>query len=190
MSEKPDIRAYINPFTPGETDSGQRSGISSDAELYVETKRGNVIDALIRSVRQGTIVEVKELHCLAPADFRAQKRRRILTERIEAIKGKGGIIREWATGHASKGRMARMMMTAYEQIATSGRARKRPALGAPVKWDLTAHEREVIDRIWSSRRYKNDDERTTAIRKNIGKKISTGWLRLHFGSPHKPADKT
>ena len=149
-----------------------------------------MIDALIRSVRQGTIVEVKELHCLAPADFRAQKRRRILTERIEAIKGKGGIIREWATGHASKGRMARMVMTAYEQIATSGRARKRPGQGRPPKWELTNHERETITRIWESRRYKNDDERTVAIRKNTGKKFSTSWLRLTFGSPHKRPDKT
>jgi len=189
MSEKLDIRAYVNPFTPGETESGQHFGMSPDAEIYIETRRGNVIDALIRSVRPGSVIEVKELHCLAPADFRAQKRRRLLTERVDTIKAQGGIIREWATGHVSKGRMASMVMVAYEQIATSGRARKRPALGAPVKWDLTAHEREVIDRIWSSRRYKNDDERTVAIRKRTGKKFSTSWLRLRFGSPHKRPDK-
>ena len=189
MDTKPDIRGYVNPAVPGETEAGQREGISAGAEIYVENWRGTIIDKLIKSVRRGSIVEVKELYCLAPAEGRADKRRRVLTERVEAIKAAGGIIREWSTGHVSKGRMARMAMFAYEQIATSGRARSRPKAGRPPKWELTNHDREIITGIWSSRRYKNADERTVAIRKRVGKKLSPSWLRLTFGSPHKRTNK-
>ncbi len=110
MSGKPDIRGYINPFLPGTTETGQREGMSS-TELYIEDRRGKIIDAMIRSVRKGTLVEVMELYCLAPAVGRADKRRRILTERIEQIKERGGTIRETRTGFVSKGRMARMTLT-------------------------------------------------------------------------------
>ena len=188
MVENQDIRGYINPETPGETEAGQRSGMSPDAEIYLEDRRGRAIEALIKSVRNGSIVEVKELHCLAPAEFRADKRRRMLTERIEAIKEAGGIIREWSTGHVSKGRMARMMMHAYEQIASSGRARRRHSTGRPIKYELTDHERRIMEGIWASRRYKNDDQRLVAIEKNTGRKFSRAWLRLKFGSPHKIVD--
>ena len=188
MSEKQDIRGYINPETPGETEAGQREGMTPGAEIYVEDRRGHIVEKLVKSVRRGSIVEVKELHCLAPADGRSDKRRRMLTERIEAIKAAGGVIREWATGHVSKGRMARMVMHAYEQIATSGRARSRPKTGRPPKWELSAHEHRVIEGIWASRHYTNDDQRLIAIEKNTGKKFSRGWLRLKFGSPHKLVD--
>ncbi len=178
-----DIRCYVNPKVPGTTETGQRENMTG--EIYVEDRRGKIIDSLIRSVRKGTIIEVMELYCLAPAQGYANKRRRILAERIEAIKKRGGVIRETRTGYVSKGRMARMALMAYEQIATSGRARSRSATGRPPKWILTNHDRETIDRIWSSRRYKNDDERTVAVHANTGKKMSRQWLRLHFGSPHK-----
>lgn len=183
MSGKLDIRGYVNPEVPRTTESGQRENMTGD--VYVENKSGTVIDRLIRSVRKGTVVEVMELYCLAPVIGYANKRRRILTERIEAIKKRGGIIRETRTGYISKGNMARMALGAYEQIATSGRVPKRGKTGAPVKWELTPHEREVIEGIWHSRRYKNDDERTVAIRKRTGKKFSRSWLRLHFKSPHR-----
>ena len=49
--------------------------------------------------------------------------------------------------------------------------------------------REVAEGIWRSRRYRNDDQRVTAVEKNIGKKIKRGWLRTHFGSPHEVGDK-
>ena len=120
MSGKLDIRGYVNPGVPGTTDSGQRENMIG--EVYTENKRGTAIDRLIRSVRKGTIIEVMSLYCLAPVQGYANKRRRILTERIEAIKERGGIIRETRTGYVSKGNMARMAMGAYEQIATSGRA--------------------------------------------------------------------
>ena len=189
MSGKLDIRAYVNPETPGETERGQTEGKTPGAEVYVENRRGTAIDALLKSVRKGTVVEVKELHCLAPTVFRADKRRRLLAERVEAIKRAGGTIREWATGYVSKGRLPTMMLQAYEQIATSGKGRRRDKTGRPPKWELTNHDRDIIVGIWSSRRYKNADERTVAIRKRTGKKFSTSWLRLTFGSPHKQTNK-
>lgn len=189
MSDKPDIRGYINPSVPGETEAGQLVGMSPGAEIYTENRHGTAIDRLIKSVRRGSIVEVKELHCLAPADFRADKRRRVLADRIEAIKDAGGVIREWSTGHVSKGRLPRMMMTAYEQIATSGRARKREATGRPPR-EWSSHELEVMETVWQSRRYHNDNERSVAIREQLGKVPSKGWLRLRFGSPHKLKGET
>ena len=187
MSGKLDIRGYVNPEVPRTTESGQRENMTGD--VYVENKSGTVIDRLIRSVRKGTVVEVMELYCLAPVIGYANKRRRILTERIEAIKERGGIIRETRTGYVSKGNMARMAMGAYEQIATSGRARKRDKTGRPPK-EWMPHELEIMETVWFSRRYKNDDERLTAIGKHIGKKPSRSWLRLRFGSPHKRSDET
>ena len=190
MSGKPDIRGYVNPNTPGETEAGQRDGMTVGAEIYVENREGIVADRMIRSIRAGAIVEVKELHCLAPAEGRPRKRRRLLAERIEAIKKLGGTIREWSTGYVSKGRLPTMMNHAHEQIASSGRARKNISRGRPPKWELTPHEITIIEGIWGSRRYKNDNERLIAIEKNTGKRISRQWLRLRLGSPHKPVDPT
>jgi hypothetical protein len=179
MNTKPDIRGYVNPRALGLTESGQREGMNG--EVYVEDRRGHVVDALIKSVRNGSVIAVRELYYLAPGDFRPQKRRRLLTERVEAIKAAGGSILELATGYSSKeGHLPRMLLTAYEQIATSGRARKRDRTGRPAR-EWTAHELEVMEAIWNSRRYSNDEKRVTAIRANIGKTPSRSWLRLKFG---------
>ncbi len=182
-----DIRGYVNPLAPGTTEAGQREGMSG--EVYVENRHGTAIDALIQSIRKGSVVAVKELYCLAPGQFRPQKRRRLLAERCQAILERGGSILELATGYSSKkGHLPRMLLTAYEQIATSGRARKRDRTGRPIKHALDKHEREVVEGIWMSRRYQNDDERVTAIEKRIGKRLKRGWLRTHFGSPHGRQD--
>jgi hypothetical protein len=182
-----DIRGYINPFPPGAlTEAGQRGLMPREAELYVEDRKGRQIDALIASVRKGTTVHVAELYLLAPAVFRPQKRRRILGERIEAIERRGGLIYEARTGDNSRPRhLPRMMLRAYEQIATSGRARKHNRTGRPPTWVLTTAERNFVELEWRSRRHRNDEERTLAIQQRLGKKISRHWLRLTFGSPHK-----
>ena len=188
MTQNIDLRGYINPETPGMAESSQREGMTG--EIYVENRKGSVIDALILSVRKGSVVQVQELYCLAPTDRRPQYRRRLLAERIEAIRHRGGQIIELATGYRStNGRLPTMLLRAYEAIATKGRHRVRDQLGRPPKWTLTPHDREIIEGVWASRRYKNDDERTVAVRKRTGKKFSTSWLRLRFGSPHKRPDK-
>ena len=190
MNAKLDIRGFVNPFTRGETESGQREGMTPEAEIYVEDRFDRVAAKLIASIRRGSIIEVKELHCLAPGNFRPQKRRRLLAERVEAIKSQGGSVREWATRHSSKnGRLPSMMLRAYEQIASSGRARKRDRTGRPIKHELTNEQETVGKGIWHSRRYTNDYQREVAVHKNIGKRIKRGWMRTHWGSPHQVGDK-
>ena len=84
---------------------------------------------------------------------------------------------------------ARRLLHAYEQIATSGRARKRHKEGRPPD-DWTSHELGVMETVWFSRRYKNDDERLTAIEKRIGSKPGRTWMRNKFGSPHKSGEES
>ena len=188
MVQNSDLRGYVNPATPGLAESSQREGMTG--EIYVEDRHGTVIDRLIQSIRKGTVIQVRELYCLAPTARRPQYRRRLLAERIEAVRSRGGFIVELATGYkTTNGRLPTMLLRAYEAIATKGRHRVRDRTGRPVKHELTKHEREVAEGIWRSRRYRNDDQRVTAIEKNIGKKIKRGWLRTHFGSPHEVGDK-
>ncbi len=174
-----DVRGYVNPLAPGTTEAGQREGMNG--EVYVEDRRGYVIDGLIKSVRKGSVIAVRDLYCLAPGAFRPQKRRRLLSERIQAIQARGGSIIELATGYSSKkGHLAKMLLMAYEQIATSGRARKRDRTGRPPR-EWSPRELWVMQALWNSRRYSNDDKRVTAIKANIGKSPSRSWLRLKFG---------
>lgn len=179
-----DVRSYCNPFPPRFSTEAQQAKLTG--ELYTEDRKGHQIESLIASVRKGSVVEIVELFLLAPTHFRPQKRRRLLAERVEAIEGRGGSIRELATGwDTKKGHLPRMFVRAHEQIASSGRAGIGKAKsGRPVKWILTPHDKEIIEGIWQSRRYANDDERVVAVHKRTGKKLSRAWLRLHFGSPH------
>lgn len=186
ISSKIDLRGYINRFPPGAiTEVGQRELMIGAAEIYIEDQKGRQFDALLASVRKGTVVAVADLYLLAPGAFRPQKRRRLLGERIEAIQDKGGDILELATNYRASRRLPAMMLRAYERIASSGRARAYNRPGRQPKWVLTVPERELIEGIWRSRKYKNDAERTVAIHCRSGKKPSRAWLRLTFGSPHK-----
>jgi hypothetical protein len=177
-----DIRCYINPHPPRFSGPAQLAKLAG--EPYVENRRGTAIDALIRSIRPGGVVEVLELFLLGPVIGHTRTRRRILTTRIEALRVKGAVILEKATGDRSdNGTLPRMLLRAYEQIATSGRARaKRPNAGRPPK-EYTPRELEVFETIWQSRRYKNDDERLTKIKAMTGKRPGRAWLWHHFGSP-------
>lgn len=181
------VRAYINPFVPGGVvEATQRAHMSPGAEIYAEDRKGKVILAFIAALRPKEVVEVEELHYLAPGIGRADKRRGILDMRMAAIEAKGCTFRETAPGIATTSPM-RMALRAYEQIATSGRARKRDQEGRP-PFEATKHEWEVMETVWQSRRYQNDDERLTAIRKRIGKSPGRTTLRNRFGSPHKAGE--
>lgn len=191
MSEKQDIRGYVNPDIPGESRAGQEGGMSPDAEVYVEDKTGKIIDAVIKSVRKGrSVVEVKELHCLAPAKGTPAKRRKALVERIDAITKAGGAIREWLTGLVSKGALAKMMVHASEQIAFSGRARKRDMPGRARIFPTSGPVYDDYKAIWNSRLYANDFERITAIEAKHGASPARTWLRSQFGSPSGGIENT
>lgn len=183
MVEKQDIRGYVNPDVPGESRAGQESGMSPDAEIYVEDKTGLVINVLIKSIRKGSIVEVKELHCLAPAKGTPRKRRQCLGERVEKINKAGGIIREWLTGFVSKGNLSKMTLHASEQIASSGRARKRLMPGRAPVFPTEGPVYEGYGLLWNSRAYSNDFERITAIEAKYGVAPGRTWLRSKFGQP-------
>ncbi len=182
------VRSYCNPYPPRFSQAVQEARLSGD--IYVEDKSGKVIDGLIMSIRKrGTIVQVLELGLLAPTFGKPRKRRTILTQRIEAILEKGAHIEEVATGHRSRYRqLPRMMIHAYEFIATSGRSSgnyDRPGRPGVV---LTAQERELALALWTNRRYGNDVERITAIERRLGKKLKRGWLWHRFGSPTGRSD--
>ena len=177
-----DIRSYANPISkPSQVEA-------LTGEIYTDW------DALLRSVRKGSIVEVADGYLLAPGTGRPSKRRDVLLERVDAVKAKGGILHEVATGHRSNNRAEcnRMLLRAYEMIATSGRGRKsaangRLSKGRPRK-PYEPDQLELMERIWFSRRYKSRDEAINAIRAK-GIKVKRGWLYTHFGSPDKKADE-
>ena len=157
--------------------------MSPGAEVYVEDKSGLIIDALLKSLRKGSIVEVKELHCLAPAKGTPTKRRRALADRVEAISKAGAAIREWSTGMVSKGNLAKMTLHASEQIASSGRARKRSMPGRSPVFPTEGSVFEDYRAIWHSKLYANDFERITAIEAKHGVSPGRSWLRSKFNAP-------
>jgi len=183
----PDIRSYNNPFPPSYGAAWQAERLTG--EVYTDW------DALLRSVRPGSIVEVAEGFLLAPVTGKPARRRDALLERIDAVKARKGVLHEVSTGHRSNNRSQcnRMLLRAYEMIATSGRGRKsaangRLSKGRPRKL-YEPDQLELMERIWFSRRYKTRDEAINAIRAK-GIKVKRGWLYTHFGSPdQKPDDK-
>lgn len=178
----PDIRNYNNPWKPRFSEQNQAAQLTG--ESYIENKTGKVIDALIRSIRKGTIVEVVEIGLLAPVNSSPAKRRKIMAERVEEIKERGGIILEKATGHRSdKGQLPRMMIRGSEFIASSGRVKNKCGRAGQPAITTTPHEDDIIDGIWHSRHYKNDKERLVAIEKRTGRKFKRTWLWNKCGSP-------
>lgn len=182
MVEKPDIRSYCNPWPPRFSEQVQRARLTG--EVYVEDKTGAIIDALIRSVRKGTVVEVVEVGLLGPIKGGPAKRRALMAERVERIKARGGAIIEVETGSDSrKGHLPRMMVRGAEFISTSGRTKGKHGKAGQPAHQYTAHELSIMEGCWTSRRHKNDDERLTAIEKRIGKRPKRTWMWNKFGSP-------
>ena len=183
-----DLRSYCNPYPPRHSEAAQKAKLTG--ELYVENKTGNVIAALILSVRKGSVVEVTEVGLLAPVKGGPAKRRKLMAERFEAIRDRGGIIVELATGQRSIGKCASMILRGSEFIAKSGRAGGKKGRAGQPKIPVTPHEDEIMRGIWNSRRYNNDDERLTAIEKRTGRKFKRTWLWNRYHSPHKSGDET
>lgn len=182
MVEKPDIRSYCNPWPPRFSEQAQAARLTG--EVYVENKTGEVIDALIRSVRKGTVVEVVEVGLLAPIKGRPAKRRQLMADRFERIKKRGGSIIEVETGLDSrKGHTPRMMVRGAEFIATSGRMAGKRGRAGRTAIEIDPHMDDVIDGLWRSRRYKNDAKRLAAIEKRTGRKFKRSWLWGRYGSP-------
>lgn len=188
--EKTDFRNYINPQPKGRFTTKWQQEPMSGGDFYVEDKSGRVFDALLRSIRPGTVVRVRRVFCLAPWRATPRKRRATIVDRVTAVRVRAGVVLEAESGlRSDKPGWDKAMMAAYDDVATSGRGQaKRERSGRPAQ-EWTPHELQVMETVWQSRRYKNDDERLTAIRKRIGRTPGRTTLRNRFGSPHKVGDK-
>ena len=134
--------------------------------VYTEDKTGKQIDALIKSVRKGSIVEVTEVGLLAPVKGGPAKRRKLMAERFELIRERGGIIVELASGQRSIGKCASMILRGSEFIAKSGQMGNKKGRAGQPKIEVTAHE-----------------ERMVAIEKRTGRKFKRTWLWNRYRSP-------
>jgi hypothetical protein len=182
MATKPDIRSFCNEFKPSYSAAWQRERLTG--EVYEDW------DALLKSMRPGSIVEVVDGFLLAPVTGKPAKRRDALLERVDAVKAKKGILHEVATGHRSNNRAEcnRMLMRAYEMIATSGRGRKSAANGRLSKsGGRPTHRDKYTDaqwasmgKIWDSRKYDTAELALAAIHA-LGIKVKRGYMYTHFG---------
>ena len=184
---KPDIRSWCNPLPPTWSAVMQLQHLTG--ELYTPDRKRDSRAALIRSVRDGSIVEVWDAFLLAIGSGRVDVRRRDLVAVMDEIEERGGIIRELSTGDETPKHRRRLRERAFRMIGNHAQGRRSAVNGAmstgrPPTWATTGHVYEGYEAIWQSRRYKNDDERMTAIVKRFGKSPSRVWLRQQFGSPH------
>lgn len=137
--------------------------------------------AFIQSIRPGSIVEVVDLVWLS-GEGRSDRRRRQLVENMEGIEERGGRIRELSTGDETPKQTKRMLMRAYTMIGNIHRRANGTKGGRPAT-PMTEHEKVVQEGIWHSRRYKNNDERVTAIKKRLGWSFGPTELRKRYGPP-------
>lgn len=185
-----DIRNYVNPQPPSKgtrfTAEWQLAYLP-DGETYTEDKSGKQIGALIRSLREGSIVRVRRLFILGSWFDGPRKRRNAIASILDEIKDKGGIVLEMETGRRSdrRGDCSKMLMDAYEDVATAGRSTPKGKTGRPAApW--TPAQRLVMESLWRSRAYKNDTERVAAIQGKLGRSPGRTGLRAMFGAPSDP----
>lgn len=182
---KPDIRSWCCELLPNYPEAAQLKLLTGIG--YKPGRDGKGRAKLALSVRHGSIVEVTELFLLAARTGRTDVRYRDLVAAMDEIEERGGIIRELSTGDETPHNRKRMRERARQMIINHARrpeANGKISTGAPRTFPREGHEFEVMDTIQHSRRYKNDDERRTAIKKRLGYCPSRVWLRIHLGSPH------
>jgi hypothetical protein len=180
MAIKQHTRSYCNPL-PRLSGPAQEARLTG--EIYTEDKKGAAFDALLKSLRKGDVVELVELFLLAPAKLKTFKRRRALTDRIEAIKARGGILSEVSTGDRSdNGHLPRMMMRAYEMMGKAGQGYAgRGKQGRPPK-ERSTEELQVMEFEWVNRRNKTIADAIIALRRRKIKNPTVAELYRHFGS--------
>lgn len=181
MAHKQRIRSYCNPFPPRFSAAVQLARLAG--ELYTEDKKGKIIDALIRAIRPGDVVEVVELFLLAPVKASTAKRRRVLVERIEAIKARGGSICEVSTGDRSdQGHLPRMIVRAVGLISKGGKgAAGRTKRGRPKK-ERASEDLQIMEFEWVSKRNKTIADVLVAVRNRGIKRATVSEFYRHFGS--------
>ena len=188
---KPDIRSWCLPLPPQWPERMQLDRLTG--EVYTPGQHNNGRDKLVGSVRHGSIVEVVDAFLLATPLGRTDTRKRDLVAAMDEIEDRGGIIRELSTGDETPRGRRRMRNRAFDMITAHAKGRRSAvngalSTGAPRTWPREGPLFDGYRMIWESRRYKNDDQRLTAIQKNFGDCPSRQWLRNAFGSPHKLVD--
>ena len=162
MVQNPQIRAYINPL-PGYSEAAQRADILKEygiiREWYVESNNVKR-DDFIRHLRKGDQAVVAHLGCLAKAHGRIDSRLADLSDARGDIHAKCSFVTDCA-GNASNQswpeaqKSARKFLLAQRSIK-NGSARKHKLTNAQIKRVL-----EICD----SKRYTNDNQRLTALKK-------------------------
>jgi hypothetical protein len=189
MSTKLDIRSLCHPVAR----LGEAAQLALlTGEVYPFKNRRE----LIRSVRKGTIVEVVEGYLLATDIGRSDTRKRDWLATVDAIEDMGGVVMETSTQVRSDSPRAwrQVQAQAFEQIASSGRARRSAVNGAiskgAPKWTPTHEQAAVIDKEWFRRTNKTDNERMAVIQAKLGKNApSRTTIRKYYGSPYATETK-
>ena len=182
MSGKPDFRDFIVDH-PSCRASVQKQHM--DGETYED------FEALFNSTRTNSIVRVYRPYLLGGNSGVLTKRRNVWAERADRIKNKPRTknvklvsIDPPLSGH-------RLTMFASKQIGDVARGKAgRSKTGRPPVYEFTAHEWEIIEGIWTSRKFANDDARLAAIEKRLGRVPGRTSLRNKLGSPHKGRDNS
>ena len=158
----PHRRAYINPL-PGYPEAAQRiligEKIGPVGEVYVESvkfKRANFIDSL----RDGDEAVVAHMGCLAMAHGKIDARIADLAEARGDIHAKGCVIID-AEGQRSDRDWAQVKKTVRAFLLVERNVRN----GSARKYNLTdAQVRRVLE-VCNMKRYTNDRQRLTALKK-------------------------
>jgi hypothetical protein len=173
MSEKTDFRDFVvdHPSCRAKVQEQHMDGAT-----YTD------FEALLRSLRPNSVARIYRPYLLGGASGRTDKRRNIWAERADHIKAKGCkliSIDPPLTGH-------KLTMFAAKQIGDMARGKAgRSKTGRPPVYEFTPEQWEIIEGIWTSRKWSNDAARMTAIEKRLGKCPKRTTLRNKLGSPHK-----
>ena len=181
---KQDVRSWCHPLPPTWGEQMQRQRLTG--EVYAPDRKRDSRAALVRSVRQGSIVEVLDAFLLAIAVGRADVRYRDLVNVMDEIEERGGSIRELSTGDETPRHRRRMRERARRMIGDHNKGRQsagngKLSTGAPQKWPRSGPEHEIMEAQFHSRKNQNDNERMVAIKQKLGYCPSRVWLRQQFG---------
>ena len=182
-----DIRNYINPGPAGRFTLEWQAALMPDGESYIEDRSGNIFAAWVKSLGKDDIARVRRTFLLAPWTGTPRERRKAIANRLEAIKDVGGVLLEAETQRRSdvRGQASEMLMDAYQDIATGGRAFSGTRMGRP-STSLDAKQLDAARQIWFSRRYTTRKQAADAIQA-LGIMVSRGWLYNKFGLPNQAA---
>lgn len=169
-------RAYINPL-PGYGEAAQRADILAKFdkidEWYVESKRTTRAD-FIQHLRAGDEAIVAKIGCLARGTGRIDVRMADLLEARGDIHAKGCVVID-ADGLRSNSGWLAVKEVARQWIGKRAQGSKSALNGSSRKYSLTDAEVKTVIRICDSKRYTNDRQRLTALKKE-GIKIGRTYM--------------